>query len=367
MIPINDLGRGFRLFQKEYEDKALEVLRSGWYILGNEVRKFEEEFAAALGEGCFCAGVDNGLDAILLGLQAAGIGPGDEIIVQANGYIATVLGVMQCGAEPVFVEPDGYFQLDADRIEAAVTERTRGVLVTHLYGLATRMDPVLKICAKHGLKLFEDCAQSHFAPYRGINTGLFGEASFFSFYPTKTMGGFGDGGCVISRNREITERVKVLRNYGSDRRYHNIAAGYNDRLDEIQAGLLRVRLAHMPELLANRDHIARRYLREIRNPLVTLPGVPEECRHTWYQFIVRVEDQKGFTDWMRDQGVATDIMYKTPPYLQPCMAEKYGYRRGDFPVTERICDTVVSLPMMDYMEEEEISRVIAAVNGYGGT
>ena len=366
VIPINDLSRGFKLYQEEYEDKALEVLRSGWYVLGNEVRSFEEEFAASLGENCFCAGVDNGLDAILVGLMAAGIQPGDEIIVQANGYIATMLGVMQCGAVPVFVEPDEYYQLDAKNIEAAITVRTKAVLVTHLYGLATRMDPILEICRKHGLQLFEDCAQSHYAPWNGVNTGLFGDASFFSFYPTKNLGGFGDGGGVVSRKKEIIDRVKVIRNYGSDYRYHNIVIGYNDRLDEMQAGLLRVKLAHMPELLANRDHIAQRYLREITNPQVELPQIPEGCRHTWYQFVVRVKDQEGFRAHLKERGVATDIAWKTPPYLQPCMVETFGYKRGDFPKTEIICDTIVSLPMMDYMEEDEISKVISEVNSYAG-
>ena len=366
MIPINDLSRGFRLYQEEYEAKALEVLRSGWYVLGKEVSGFEEEFARALGGDCWCAGVDNGLDAILVGLMAAGIQPGDEIIVQANGYIATMLGILQCGAIPVFVEPDEFYQLDAKRIEPAITERTKAVLVTHLYGLATRMDPILEICRKRGLMLFEDCAQSHFAPWRGVNTGLFGDASFFSFYPTKNLGGFGDGGGVVSRRKEITDRVKVIRNYGSDYRYHNIEIGYNDRLDEMQAGLLRVKLRHMPELLANRDHIAQRYLAEIRNPRVTLPQVPEGCKHTWYQFVVRVADQEDFRNYLKERGVATDIAWKTPPYLQPCMVKKFGYRRGDFPVTEQICDTIVSLPMMDFMEEAEIGRVIREVNSYTG-
>ena len=367
MIPINDLSRGFRLYQREYEEKAVEVLRSGWYVLGREVKGFEEEFAKALGGNCFCAGVDNGLDAILVGLMAAGIRPGDEIIVQANGYIATMLGILQCGAVPVFVEPDEYYQLDAAGIEPAITEKTRAVLVTHLYGLATRMDPIVEICRRRGLLLFEDCAQSHFAPWKGVNTGLFGDASFFSFYPTKNLGGFGDGGGVISRNRELIERVKVIRNYGSDYRYHNIVIGYNDRLDEMQAGLLRVKLRHMPELLANRDHIAQRYLHEITNPLVELPGIPEGCVHTWYQFTVRVADQEGFREYLKERDVGTDIAWKTPPYLQPCMVEKFGYRRGDFPRTEKICDTIVSLPMMDWMEEDEISRVISAVNSYVGT
>ena len=366
MIPINDLSRGFHLYQKEYEDKAVEVLRSGWYILGKEVSSFEDEFARSLGPDCYCAGVDNGLDAILIGLIASGIKPGDEIIVQANGYIATMLGIIQCGAVPVFVEPDEYYQLDANQIEKVITEKTKAVLVTHLYGLATRMEPIQKICKKNRLKLFEDCAQSHFASYKGIYTGLFGDASFFSFYPTKNLGGFGDGGGVVSKDKDIIERVKIFRNYGSDYRYHNIEMGYNDRLDEMQAGLLRIKLAHMPELLANRDHIAQRYLHEINNPRVVLPEIPEDCKHTWYQFVVRVDDQDRFREYLKRKNVGTDIAWKTPPYLQPCMVEKYGYKKGDFPITEEICSSIVSLPMMDYMPEEEITKVIAEVNSYEG-
>ncbi|MBO6145977.1 MAG: DegT/DnrJ/EryC1/StrS family aminotransferase [Lachnospiraceae bacterium] len=366
MIPINDLSRGYNIYRDEYEEMAVEVLRSGWYVLGKQVTEFEKEYAEALGGGCYCAGVDNGLDAILLGVKAAGIEPGDEVIVQANGYIATMLGVMQAGGVPVFVEPDEYYQLDAANIEAAITPKTKAVLVTHLYGLATRMKPVMEICRKHGLMLFEDCAQSHFAPYKGTYTGLFGTVSFFSFYPTKNFGGFGDGGGVVSKDQAIVERVKVLRNYGSDYRYHNIAMGYNDRLDELQAGLLRVKLRHIKDLLANRDHIAQRYLKEIKNPLVKLPETTEGCVHTWYQFVVRVEDQEGFRSFLSERDVATDIAWKTPPYLQPVMVEKFGYKRGDYPKTEAICDTIVSLPMMDYMEEEEIQKVIDEVNSYEG-
>ncbi|HBG64923.1 MAG TPA: aminotransferase [Treponema sp.] len=365
MIPINELARGFRLYQQEYEQKALDVLRSGWYVLGKEVEGFEREFAEALGGGCYCAGVDNGLDAILLGLAAAGIQAGDEIVVQANGYIATMLGIMQCGAKPVFVEPDEYYELDAANIEAALTPKTKAVLVTHLYGQATRMGSVMDICRKHGLMLFEDCAQSHFAPYKGTYTGLFGDAAFFSFYPTKNLGGFGDGGGVVSRNKAIVDKVKVLRNYGSDYRYHNIEIGYNARLDEMQAGLLRVKLSHMKELLANRNHIAQRYLKEIANPRIQLPKIAADCVHTWYQFIVIVDNQGEFREYMKQHDVATDISWKTPPYLQPCMA-KFGYKRGDFPVTEHICDNSVIIPMMDYMAEEEISKVVEVVNAYEG-
>lgn len=364
MIPVNDLSRGFKLYQDEYEEAALRVLRSGWYVLGHEVEDFEKEFAASLGEECYCVGVANGLDAIMLGLMAAGIGEGDEVIVQANGYIATMLGVMQCKAKPVYVEPDEYYQLDAANIEDAITDKTKAVIVTHLYGQSTRMDEIVRVCDKRGLQLFEDCAQSHYAPYKGKNTGLFGKAGFFSFYPTKNLGGFGDGGAVVSKDPEIIKQVKILRNYGSDRRYHNIEVGFNMRLDEIQAALLRVKVRHMPKLLANRDHIAQRYLSEIKNPKVSLPLIAEGCRHTWYQFIIRVDEQNRFRDYMEKQGVKTDISWRTPPFLQPCMVEKYGYREGDFPVTEELCAHIVTLPMMDHMDEDEITTVINAVNSY---
>ncbi len=364
MIPVNELVRGFRLYQDEYEQKALDVLRSGWYVLGKEVSAFEEEFAKALGGNCSCAGVDNGLDAITLGLEACGIHEGDEIIVQANGYIATMLGIMQCKAVPVFVEPDEYYELDAAKIEEAITPKTKAVLVTHLYGQATRMQPVLDVCKKHGLDLYEDCAQSHFASYNGVNTGLFGKASFFSFYPTKNLGCFGDGGAVVSTDPKVIEKVKILRNYGSDRRYHNIEIGYNMRLDEMQAGLLRVRLSHMDELIANRRHIADRYLKEMNNPKITLPLIADGCEHTWYQFIVRADDQEKFMEYLKSKDVATDISWRTPPYLQPCMMEKFGYAEGDHPITEDLCAHIVTLPMMEYMDEEEITKVIEAVNSY---
>lgn len=365
MIPINDLSRGFYLYQNEYEQRALEVLRSGWYVLGQQVTKFEEEFAASLGEKCYCAGVDNGLNAIHLGLAAAGITDGDEVIVQANGYIATMLGILHCGATPVFIEPDEYYQLDANKIKDAITPRTKAVLVTHLYGMATRMDKIVEVCKENNLMLFEDCAQSHYAPYHGKNTGLFGTAAFFSFYPTKNLGGFGDGGGVVSRDEALIQRVKTLRNYGSDYRYHNIVKGFNSRLDEMQAGLLRVKVEHMPELLANRDHIAQRYLAEITNSLVHLPEIAEGCKHTWYQFVIRVDNQEKFREYLKNNEVATDIAWKTPPYLQPALAD-LGYKAGDFPITENYCNTIVSLPMMDYMNEEEITKVIKVVNSYEG-
>lgn len=363
MIPCNELLRSYKLYEDEYDARALEVLKSGYYILGNQVKAFEEEFAAKLGEGCYCAGVDNGLNAISIGLHAAGIGPGDEVIMQANGYIATTLGITQNGATPVFIEPDEYYLLDGDKIEEAITERTKAVLITHLYGQCTRMEKILEVCKKHNLMLFEDCAQSHFASYKGTNSGLFGDASFFSFYPTKNLGGFGDGGGVVSRNKDFIDKIKTLRNYGSDYQYHNILPGYNSRLDEMQAGLLRVKLSHMDELIDNRRKIADRYLAGINNPKVIMPTIAEGCEVIWYLFVVRVEDQEGFREYLKENGVGSAVHFPKTPYEQPAM-EYLGYKEGTCPIGEKYCRSVVSLPMMDYMTDEEVETVIRVVNAY---
>lgn len=365
MVPVNELVRGYRLFEKEYNEKAISVLQSGWYILGKEVEAFEKEFAESLGEHCYCAGVDNGLNAIRLGLHACGITTGDEVIVQSNGYIATMLGVTQNGGVPVFVEPDKYHNMDPDKVEAAITDRTKAVLVTHLYGQATRMEKIVDICNKHNLMLFEDCAQSHFSSYKGVNTGLFGTAGFFSFYPTKNLGCFGDGGGIVSRDKELIEKIKTYRNYGSDYKYHNIVLGFNSRLDEMQAGLLRVKLSHMDELLANRRKIAEAYLKGIHNPLIKLPEIVEGAVSVWYLFVINVEDQDGFRNYMLENGVQTDVHFPTPPFLQPALSY-LGHDVGSFPIAERDCKTVVSLPMMDYLSDEEIERVIEVVNEYEG-
>ncbi len=363
MIPANELLRSYKLYEEEYNQKAISVLQSGWYILGKEVEAFEQEFAESLGGDCYCAGVDNGLNAIRLGLYACGIGEGDEVIVQSNGYIATMLGVTQNGGVPVFVEPDEYHNMDPDKIEAAITDRTKAVLVTHLYGHATRMEKILEICKKYNLMLFEDCAQSHFSSYKGTNSGLFGDAGFFSFYPTKNLGGFGDGGAVVSRNPETINRIKTLRNYGSDYKYHNIELGFNSRLDELQAGLLRVKLSHMKEILANRDKIANAYLAGIKNPKVSLPKTVEGTIPVWYLFVVNVEEQARFREFLLERGVQSDVHFPTPPHMQPALAY-LGHGEGSFPIAERDCKTVVSLPMMDYMSDEEIAKVIEVVNAY---
>ena len=240
----NRLDRGFSLYQAEFEKKALDVLRSGWYVLGRQVQCFEKEFAQYLDIG-YCAGVASGLDALWIALKMLGIGQGDEVIVQGNAYIASVMGITINGAVPVFVEPDKYFNIDALRIEEKITEKTKAILVVHLYGQASNMDAVMAVAKKHSLRVVEDCAQSHGADFRGKKTGTFGDIGCFSFYPTKNLGAFGDGGAIVTNQEEIIEKVKVFRNYGSEKRYYNKVVGANSRLDELQAGFLRVRLSHM--------------------------------------------------------------------------------------------------------------------------
>lgn len=361
-VPVNNLKNGFELYKEELENKALEVLRSGWYILGNEVKQFEKEFSEVIGTK-YCVGVDNGLNAISLGIRALGITIGDEVLVQANTYIATVLGITINGATPVFVEPTEYYNMDPNKIEELITRSTKAVLVTHLYGQATEMKKIIEICEKYNLFLLEDCAQSHYAKYDNQMTGTFGVMGFFSFYPTKNLGAFGDAGAVVTNDKELAYKIQMLRNYGSVIRYENMVEGYNSRLDELQAGLLRVKLKHLTDSTKEREYIASRYLNEMTNPLVKLPRVAHLATHVWHLFVVEVTERDRFREYLASQGVDTDIHYKTPPHLSVAY-KRLGHSRGDLPITETIVDKIVSLPIYNGMTDEEIETVIAAVNSY---
>lgn len=261
MIMTNNLERGFHLHQEEYEAKALEVLRSGWYVLGQEVTSFEKEWAA-YNRVKYCVGLASGLDALWLAFCVLGIGKGDEVIVQANTYIASIMGITINRAKPVFVEPDEFYSIDVNKIEEKITEKTKAILVVHLYGVPAKMDVVTNLCKKYNLYLVEDCAQSHGSIYQGKTTGTFGDIGCFSFYPSKNLGAFGDGGAIITNNCKIANDMKIYRNYGSEKRYYNKIVGTNSRLDEIQAGLLRVKLSHLEELIQERQQIANTYLKK---------------------------------------------------------------------------------------------------------
>lgn len=361
-IMPNRMDRGFYMYQKEFEDKAIEVLRSGWYILGKEVSSFEEEFAAYIGSK-YCIGLASGLDALWIAFRLLNISSGDEVIVQGNTYIASVMGITINGATPVFCEPDEHFGIDPEKIEALITDKTKAVLVTHLYGMASRMDEIVEICKKHDLRLVEDCAQSHGALFNGQMTGTFGDVGCFSFYPSKNLGAFGDGGAVVVNDESLAWEFKIFRNYGSEKRYHNKVVGANSRLDELQAGLLRVRLKHMEELTAEKVKIAERYNQELRNPLIKLPVSAPGSTCVWHQYVIRCEERDRLIEYLKEKGIGTIIHYPIPPHL----AEAYqylGHKPGFLPITEKLADTVLSIPIYNGMTEEEQTYVIEAINSF---
>lgn len=361
-IAQNRLDRGFYLYQKEYEQKALEVLRSGWYVLGQEGKCFEEEFAQYLGAK-YCVGLASGLDALRIAFKMLGIGIGDEVIVQGNTYIASVMGITNNGAVPVFVDPDEYFNIDVSCIEEKITKRTKAILVVHLYGQAANMDAVMEIAKKYHLRVVEDCAQSHGAFFGGKMTGTFGDIGCFSFYPTKNLGAFGDGGAIVTNDEKIAENARIFRNYGSEKRYYNKIVGANSRLDELQAGMLRVKLSHIEELLEQRSRVCKRYQDLIQSDKLVLPKIRKGASHVWHQFVIRTKYRETLIDALNKKGIGTIIHYPIPPHL----SEAYQYlnvKRGSLPVTEAYAQEVLSLPLYDGMTWEEQDAVIQAVNSF---
>ena len=361
-IKCNVLDRQFKQHQNEYEEAALRVLRSGWYVLGNEVKQFEEEFAAFTGRK-YCVGLNSGLDALILSVRALGIGAGDEVIVQANTYIATVLGITENKAIPVFVEPDEYYNMDASKIEAAITDKTKAIMVTHLYGQASNMDKIADIADKYNLQLIEDCAQSHGACFNGKMTGTFGISGCFSFYPTKNLGAFGDAGAIVTDDKEFADKIRMMRNYGSQVRYHNEIEGVNSRLDEMQAALLRVKLAHLCELNDERKMLAKRYNEGIKNERIKLPQIHDNADSIYHQYVIRCKDRESLQKYLDNNGIQTQIHYPIPPHLADCY--KYlGHTVNEFPIAENYASEVLSLPVYTGMTLEEQDYVIEKLNEY---
>ncbi|MCR4748593.1 MAG: DegT/DnrJ/EryC1/StrS family aminotransferase [Lachnospiraceae bacterium] len=361
-IMPNRLDRGFYQYQEEFEKKAIEVLRSGWYIMGKELEAFEHEFATYVGSK-YCVGLASGLDALWIAFRALKISKGDEVIVQGNTYIASVMGITLNGATPVFVEPDEYFNIDADKIEEKITSKTKAILVVHLYGQASNMSKIRALCDNYDLKLVEDCAQSHGASFDGKTTGTFGDIGCFSFYPSKNLGAFGDGGAIVTDNEEIAEFIRIFRNYGSEKRYHNKIVGANSRLDEIQAGLLRVRLGHLNEMTDEKNKLSLRYLEELSNDKIVLPKIRKGATHIWHQFVIRCPYRDELMKYLDEQGIGTIIHYPIPPHL----SEAYSYlgmNKGDLPITEEYADTVLSIPLYNGMKKEEQDYVISRINAF---
>ena len=359
-IPFNTLKPGYEKYREEYLEAATRVLDSGWYTLGHELEAFEKEFAGWLGMK-YCVGLNSGLDALSLAVRAIGIKAGDEVIVPANTYIASVLGITENGATPAFVEPDQYYNINPDKIEQAITPKTKAIMVVHLYGQACRMDKIMDIAKRHDLPVIEDCAQSHGATFNGQKTGTFGTISCFSFFPTKNMGAFGDAGAIATNNEGIAQKIRALRNYGSEKKYYNKYQGVNSRMDEIQAALLRVKLRHIEEITAERRSIAETYLSGIKNPDIILPQTAEGASHVWHLFVVCTAKRDELQKYLAENGIGTQIHYPVPPHL----AETYkglGHKRGEFPITENYSDAILSLPLYNGMHSEEHSFIIDTIN-----
>lgn len=357
----------FKPMEKEL-DKDLRaafdrVYTRSWYIEGIEDDIFEKAFAKFC-DRKYCVGVGNGLDSLFLALKALGIGTGDEVIVPSNTYIATALAVTYVGATPVFVEPDiRTFNIDSNKIETAITDRTKAIMPVHLYGQACDMDPIIEIAKKHNLYIVEDCAQAHGAKYKGKVVGSFGEAAGFSFYPGKNLGALGDAGATVTNNKKLEERIRALGNYGSDYKYHHVMQGNNSRLDELQAGFLNAKLPHLDKVNVERRRIAQKYLNGIKNPEVILPYVPEYATPVWHIFGIRCKRRAELENYLNAFGIGTNKHYPIPMHLQKCY-KNLGFKEGDFPIAEEISATELSIPMYYGMTDEEVQYVIDKVNEF---
>jgi dTDP-4-amino-4,6-dideoxygalactose transaminase len=360
MIPFLDLKAPHVELREEIDAAIGRVVSSGWYILGPEVDEFEAEFAGFC-QARHCVSLANGLDALHLALLAMEVGPGDEVIVPSNTYIATWLAVSQCGATPVPVEPvEGTHNLDPDLLEATITARTKVILPVHLYGQPADLDPILAIARKHGLRVLEDAAQAHGARYKGKRIGAHGDAVAWSFYPGKNLGALGDGGAVSTDDPELADRLRVLRNYGSRVKYVNEVRGYNSRLDPLQAAILRVKLKYLDEWNARRAALAGQYLRGLADSGLTLPMVPDWAEPAWHLFVVRAPQRQALQQRLSDAGIGSLIHYPIPPHKQQAYAG-LGAAADAYPLASRLADEVLSLPIGPHLAASDVDRVVAAV------
>lgn len=363
-VPFLDLKFPYIELKNELDAAYHRVMESGWYILGSEVEAFEAEFAAYC-EAEQCIGVANGLDALHLIVRAYGIGPGDEVIVPSNTYIATWLAVTHAGATPVPVEPDERtYNIDPTKIEQAITPKTKAIMVVHLYGQTADMDPINVVAKKHGIKVIEDCAQAHGARYKGRRAGSLGDAAGFSFYPGKNLGAIGDGGAVTTNDHELAARIKVLRNYGSQVKYHNEVVGFNSRLDELQAAFLRVKLAKLDEWNERRKLTAFAYLEGLKlSENIVLPFVTDCADPVWHLFVVRSQKRDELQNQLAEAAIRTMIHYPIPPHLQEAYVT-LGHGKGSFPVAESIHREVLSLPMGPAIPGDQVAMIIEAIHRF---
>jgi len=361
MIKFLDLHKINERFRDKIDERIKTVLDCGWYLDGEQDRLFEKDFADFCGTK-HCIGCGNGLDALSLIIKGYGFGKGDEIIVPANTYIASILAISQNGCTPVLVEPDiKTYNINPDLIEEKITEKTKAIMVVHLYGQAVQMEKVIEIAKKYNLKVIEDSAQAHGALYNGKRTGNLGDASGFSFYPGKNLGCMGDGGCVTTNDDELAAKVDAISNYGSDRKYHHIYKGVNSRLDELQAAILDVKLPFLDDDNKRRREISKFYRENIKNQKLILPETYDEKAHVWHIFAVRCETRDDFQKYLEENDIQTNIHYPTPPHKQGAYLE---WNNLSYPVTEKIHKTIISIPISPVLTDEEVNRVAEVINKY---
>jgi dTDP-4-amino-4,6-dideoxygalactose transaminase len=363
-IPFLDMKSPYKELKAELDSAYQRVMDSGWYILGAEVESFEREFAAYCGAR-FCIGLGNGLEALHLILRGYGIGEGDEVIVPSNTYIATWLAVSYAGAKPTPVEPDPRtYNLDPERVESAITERTRAILPVHLYGQTADMDPLLELAKKYNLRVIEDAAQAQGARYKNRMSGNLSDAAGFSFYPGKNLGAFGDAGAVVTNDAQLADRVRMLRNYGSKVKYYNEEKGFNSRLDEMQAAFLRVKLKYVDEWNDRRKRIAAQYLESLADvENLTLPHAPEWASPIWHIFAIQHPKRDDLQKYLKDNGVDTLIHYPVPPHLSGAYAD-LGMAKGRFPIAESIASAELSLPMGPHLGLDEVEYIAGLIKNY---
>lgn len=361
MIKFLDLKKINNRYREEIDSRIKNILDKGWYLQGEENENFTKNFANFCGTK-FALGVANGLDALNLIIKAYGFGNGDEIIVPANTYIATILAISENGCIPILVEPDiKTYNINPDSIEEKITSKTKAIMVVHLYGQAVQMEKIWKIAKKYNLKIIEDSAQAHGAIYQENRTGNLGDASGFSFYPGKNLGCMGDGGAVTTNDEELFNKIKAIAIYGSDRKYHHIYKGVNSRLDEIQAAVLDVKLKHLDSDNNKRREISKYYRENIKNSKIILPETYDEKSHVWHIFAVRTQNRDEFQKYLTEKGIQTIIHYPTPPHKQGAYKE---WNNLSFPITEEIHNTILSLPISPVMTDSEIEKVVEVVNEY---
>lgn len=363
-IPFLSFGPVNKEIKQEILQSFEQFFDRAWYVLGHDTQRFEQQYAA-YNQVKYAVGVSNGLDALHLALKLLHIGPGDEVIVPANTYIASLLAVSYVGATPVLVEPDiQTYNLDPKNMEAAITSKTKAIMPVHLYGQACEMAAIMAIAGKYNLSVVEDNAQSQGADYKGKRTGSWGQVNATSFYPGKNLGAYGDAGALTTDNAELAQRAAVLRNYGSDKKYHNEVIGHNMRLDECQAGLLRVKLKYLPYWTGQRHQLARWYGEALVGITdIILPVVAAGATHVYHLYVIRTPHRAALQKHLTEAGIGTLIHYPIPPHLQPAYAP-LGYTKGSFPITEEIAATCLSLPLWPGMQQEQVAEVSKAIRNF---